>query len=277
MPPKTNAIKRRPYRNYKKRYYPKKNVMSVAAVTAIVKRELHLNTENKFASNTLLPTQIPAAIGINTTAGNIFPIMPSIFRGTEPDQRVGSKITPVSLIIKGYLTLDLNDLDHDYDRVCIRLIAGFAKRYPSSVDALAEIQDHPNNNWTNKLVKLGSSDQAFDGTLGALQAPVNRAVFTVKAQKFISMSRPRFYDAALVGSDGFRESVHSTRFFTLKIKCPKTIKFDVDGNAAYPNNFAPVLCAGYALMNGSNPGYPSEVSPKPVMISYTTRFVYEDA
>lgn len=266
----------------KRRFIPKKRkfvskAVTVATVRAIVKKEIHNNTENKYASVTVLPTQIPAYIGSNTSAGNIFPILPTILRGTNNDERVGAKITPRSLIIKGYVVLDLNDLSHDYDRVCVRLIAGFPKRFPKSSDALQELIDHPDQNWTNRIINTGAVDSPFDGTLQALQSPVNRSTFTVKAQKYLSLSRPRFYDAALVGSDGFRESVNTVKFFKMVIKCPKTINFDVEGNSGYPNNFSPVLCAGYTLMNGSSPGIPSATSPKPVQLSFTTRFQYEDA
>ena len=276
MPPPKKPFRKRRYFP-KKRYNGRKNAISAAAVTSIVKSELRKNIENKYASTTLLPTNIPAYIGSNTTAGNVFHILPTILRGTTPSERVGCKITPRSLIIKGYLTLDLNDTSHDYDRICVRLIAGFPKRFPRSFDALREIQDHPDGNWSNSIINLGNVDTAFDGTLQALQSPINRSRFTVKAQKFIHMSRPRFWDAALVGSDSFRESVNTTRFFKMQIKCPNTLVYDTEGNNAYPNNFAPLLLAGYTLMNGSSPGIPSAASPKPVTISYTTRFVYEDA
>lgn len=272
MPPKKFFRKKR-------KYVPRRPraKMNAAMVTSIVKQELRKNIENKYASVTLLPTQIPAYIGSNTNGGNVFQILPSILRGTPVDARIGAKITPRSLIIKGYLTLDLNDLDHDYDRLIVRLIVGFPKRFPKGADALQEIIDHPDSNWSNSIINLGDTDSAFDGTLRALQSPINRSVFTVKAQKFISLSRPRFYDAALVGSDSFRESVHSTRFFKLEIKCPPTLNYANEGNAPYPNNFSPLLCAGYALMNGASPGLPSATIPKPVQISYTSRFVYEDA
>lgn len=247
------------------------------AIQSYVKKQIHLNLENKYAAVTVLPTQIPAYIGSNANAGNIFTIMPSITRGTEPDQRVGAKITPRYLIIKGYLTLDMNDTTQDYDRICVRLIVGFSKRNPRSTDALQKILDSPDANWTNKIIKNGSIDSPFDGTLQALQSPVNRTVFTVKGQRFLTMSRPRFYDAPLVGSDSFRYSGNSTRFFTMKIKCPKTVHYDIEGNSGYPEDFSPVLMAGYSLLNGASPGLPSATIPKPVTISYTTRFSYEDA
>lgn len=91
----------------------------------------------------------------------------------------------------------------------------------------------------------------------------------------MKLSRPRFYDAPLVGNDAYRRSVNSVRFFTMKIKCPKTLLYTDLG--VQPTNFSPVLCAGYTLLNGASPPIPSATAPKPVTISFTSRFVYEDA
>ena len=241
-----------------------------------VKKEIHKNIENKFDSRTVNPVQIPAFIGDNNTAGNIFPIFPTIQQGVTSHNRTGNKITPKSMIIKGYITLDMTDNTADYDRICVRLVAGFAKRYPLAADMLSDIAGNPGNNWTNELIDYGDGGKVpFDGTLRALQSPINRECFTVKKQVFMKLSRPRFNNQLLSGSDTYRYSGNSTRFFTMKIACPKTIIYkDNDGQ---PNNFSPVLCAGYTLLNGANPGVPSALSFKPVTISFTTRLSYEDA
>jgi hypothetical protein len=261
--------------NRRNRGYKRTAYRPTRAIQNYVKQQIHKNIENKYDSLTLLPTQIPAFIGDNSTSANIFPIMPSIGRGTQPNSRVGNKLNPRSLIIKGYVTLDMADNTADYDRICIRLIAGFPKQFPLNAQAQQDIIDNPGANWTNELIDLGGSNGAFDGTLRALQSPVNREIFTVKKQVFMKLSRPRFYDAPLVGNDAYRYSGNSTRFFTMKIRTPKTLLYTDSGTNA--TNFAPVLCAGYTLLNGATPGTPSAVSPKPLTISFTSRFVYEDA
>ena len=153
--------------NRRAKGYKKTTFRPTKAVAAYVKKEIHKNIENKYDSLSLLPTQIPAFIGDNSTSGNIFPLMPSIGRGTASHARIGNKLNPKSLIIKGYVTLDMADNTADYDRICIRLIAGFSKRYPLNVDMQQDIIDHPGANWTNQLLDLGDVNGASNGTLRA--------------------------------------------------------------------------------------------------------------
>lgn len=146
----------------------------------MLKKEIHKNIENKYDSLTLPPTSIPAYLGYNDAAGNVFPIMPSIARGVASNSRVGNKLNPRSLVIKGYVTLDMTDNTADYDRICIRLIAGFAKEFPLNAQMQQDIAQNQGSNWTTELIDLGDTNGAFDGTLRALQSPVNREIFTVK-------------------------------------------------------------------------------------------------
>ena len=265
----------------RKRPYTRRPVKKVSykyrkALTKIVDRRIHQKMENKYAAVTLPATQIPAIIG-NFQVINILPIMPTIVRGTGPMNRIGTKISPRWMEIRGWLTLDMNDTDQDYDRVCVRLILGKPKKFPLYPEAATEVTSNPYSNWSSELINYGGGSAAFGGTLDSLQSPVNAGVFTVMAERRITLTRPRFYDAPLVGSDSFRYSGNSTRFFRIRVKCPKTIMYRTpEGNDPYPSNFNPVLCAGYSLLNGATPAAP-DVAPKPVSISYTTRFTFEDA
>lgn len=249
---------------------PSKNIQEY------VKKEIHKNLENKDIAKIQEPTQITAVIGTNQ-AENVFRFFPRISRGTDKHSRVGDKITPRFCQIKGYVTLDLNDTNQDYDRVAVRIICGFPKRYPLAGEALADIDVAPLDNWTNYLMNYGTVMESYDGTLRAVQAPVNRKEFTVKGQRTIFLSRPRFYDAPLVGNDAFRNSAKSVKFFSMKIKCPKTINYYDENDSTNSTTFEPLLLAGYSLLNGATPAAPGPAAPKPVTISFTTRLVYEDA
>lgn len=242
-----------------------------------VKKEIHKNIENKDIAKIQAPTQIPAVIGTSQSE-NVFRFFPRISRGTDKHSRIGDKISPRFCQIKGYVTLDLNDVsEQDYDRVAVRIIAGFPKRYPLAGEALDDIANEPLANWTNYLMNYGTVMESYDGTLRSVQAPVNRKEFTVKGQRTIFLSRPRFYDAPLVGNDSFRYSGNSVKFFSMKIKCPKTINYYDENDSTNSTTFEPVLLAGYSLLNGATPAAPGPAAPKPVTISFTTRLVYEDA
>lgn len=247
------------------------------AITSAVARQIHLNAENKYAAYIQRPTDIKPVIGDIQTV-NLLRVVPSVPKGTDVNQRVGNKITPRYMSIRGYVSLDMSGVDADYDKIMIRLILGFPKRYPLYPNAVQQITNAPGANWTNLLMDFGTGMSKFAGTLDSLQAPVNRGVFTVKAQKYIRLTRPRFYDAALVGSDAFRYSGNAVKFFSMKVRCPKTFNYEsVGNNDLYPTNFDPVLCAGYTLLNGATPPVPDATAPKPVTISFTTRLHYEDA
>ena len=247
------------------------------AITSAVSKQIHLNAENKYAAYIQRPTQIKPVIG-DIQAVNLFRVVPAIPKGTDVNERVGNKVTPRWLSIRGYVQLDMNGLDADYDRLQVRMILGFPKRYPLYPTAVQQITSAPGVNWTNILMDFGTGMSKFAGTLDSLQAPVNRGAFTVKAQKYIRLTRPRFYDAALVGSDSFRYSGNSVKFFHIKVKCPKTFVYEsVANNDLYPTNFDPVLCVGYTLLNGQTPPAPDQTAPAPLTVSFTSRLHYEDA
>lgn len=246
------------------------------AITTVVDRQIHRKMENKYTAFTQAPTTIPAVIG-DFQIANVLSIMPSIGRGAGVSQRVGNKISPRYMEIRGWLTLDLNDTNQDYDRVCVRMILGRPKKYPLYTQAASEVTGSPYANWSSELINYGATSARFSGTLEALQSPVNTGVFTVMAERRMTITRPRFYDAPLVGSDSFRYAGNSTRFFKIRVKTPQSFVYRTpEGNDPFPNNFMPVLLAGYTLLNGSTPAEP-DVAPKPVTISYTTRLTYEDA
>ena len=247
----------------------KKSIKRAVAV------EVAKGRENKYAARVVRPTTIPAAIAQNQTL-NVFPVLPEIAQGTgEYGARVGNKVTPKYMNIRGWCTLDMTDSDKDYDRVAMRIMVGFVKQYPIYYDASNAIVGSPLDNWSYRLLDGGAAPQAFTGTLDAYQAPVNRDVFTCKAQRRFTLMRPRIWDAPLTGDDFARSTAGSYKFFSIRVKCPSVLNY-AQGSDATPKNFAPVLLAGYTLLNGAVPGNPS-TSPKQVTISYTTRLSYEDA
>lgn len=245
------------------------------AIKRTIANEVAKGRENKYAARVVRPTTIPAAIAQNQTL-NVFPVMPEIAQGTgEYANRIGNKVTPKYMEIRGWCTLDMTDENKDYDRVAMRIMVGFVKQYPLYEDSTLAVSGSPLSNWSYRLLDGGAAPQAFTGTLDSYQAPVNRDVFTLKAQRRFTLMRPRIWDSIAATDDFARSSAGSYKFFHIKVKCPKVLNY-AQASDARPRNFAPVLLAGYSLLNGAVPGNPS-TSPKQVTISYTTRLSYEDA
>lgn len=247
------------------------------ALSTIVDKRIHRNIETKYAAQDQRPTTIPAVIG-DIQALNLMRVIPPIALGVNSNARVGRKIAPRWLEIKGWVQHDMAAVEADYDRVCVRLAVVTPKQYPLHPDAVQQISSAPGVNWTNQLMDYGNVVSEFNGTLSALQAPFNKGVVRVHGQRYLTLTRPRFYDAALVGSDSFRYSGNSVRFFKMRIRCPKNLIYrSITGNDLYPMNFDPTFVCGYTLLNGATPGSPGPTAPKQVTVSYTARFRYEDA
>lgn len=275
MARKGRTTYRRARRNFTRVPAKKVSFAYKKAIKRTIATEVAKGRENKYAARVVRPTTIPAAIAQNQTL-NVFPIMPEISQGTgEYGNRIGNKVTPKYMNIRGWCTLDMTDANKDYDRVAMRIMVGFVKQYPLFEDATLAVSGSPLNNWSYRLLDAGSAPAAFTGTLDSYQAPVNRDVFTCKAQRRFTLMRPRIWDAPLTGDDFARSTAGSYKFFSIKVKCPKVLNY-AQASDARPRNFAPVLLAGYTLLNGQSPGNPT-TSPKQVTISYTTRLSYEDA
>ncbi len=244
------------------------------AITSAVKRVVAQGRENKYAAWVQRPTNIPAAIGKNQVV-NVQRVMPYISQGIgEYANRVGNKINPKFMEIRGWCTLDMTDENKDYDRVAVRFMLGFPKQYPLFTDAEQAVTATPLDNWTYRLLDV-AGPTSFDGTLTSFQAPINRDVFTCKAERKFTLMRPRIWDQIFTGDDFARSTAGSYKFFKIRVKCPPVLNF-AQASDIEPRNFAPTLLAGYTLLNGAAPGDPF-TSPKQVTISYTTRLSYEDA
>jgi len=268
-------VPRRRRRNFTRVPTKKVSFAYKKSIKRAIAVEVAKGRENKYAARVVRPTTIPAAIAQNQTL-NVFPVMPEISQGTgEYGNRIGNKVSPKYMNIRGWCTLDMTDSNKDYDRVAMRIMVGFVKQYPLFEDAEAAVTGSPLNNWSYRLLDGGAAPSAFTGTLDAYQAPVNRDVFTCKAQRRFTLMRPRIWDAPLTGDDFARSTAGSYKFFSIRVKCPKVLNY-AQASDARPRNFAPVLLAGYTLLNGAVPGNPI-TSPKQVTISYTTRLSYEDA
>ena len=284
MPYGRRAYRRKNYfggnrRNYRRNFtrVPSKKIPFTQrkALSRAVAIEVAKGRENKYAAWVQRPTNIPAIIGL-TQIVNVMRVIPNIPQGLgEYAQRVGNQITPKSLIIQGWCTLDMTNEDRDYDRVAVKIFCGFPKQFPLYDNATAAISASPLANWSYSIMDTGVGPGPYDGTLNAFQAPVNRDIFTVKSQRSFTLMRPRIYDAITATTDFARSTSGSFKFFKMKIAVPHSMRYGV-GTDQQPSNFAPMVMAGYTLLNGATPAPPA-TGPQQVTISYTARLSYEDA
>lgn len=192
---------------------------------------------------------------IISSASECYPILPQVGEGTDGHQRIGDRIRPKYLIVKGKL---------QYDR-SVDGAGGAAGTYlpPSTVRVMILTQknikvsskvstdvdvDHllKDNIGTDIARPYGSVSPTYVPDFDNL-APINKDLFTVHMDRKFRMKgmlHNQLGNSQTITLDGTQNTI----IFTKKIRCPKTLYFD-DGNADYANNFAPFVCMGAVVDN----------------------------
>jgi len=228
-----------------------------AAVTKIVKTQIARQTENK-------------VVGYNVENGtvhngpisdaDVVPVLGSIIEGTGSLQRIGDRVKPKRLTVRGVI-----GLNPDYNPnnkpmiVTVYILACKDKKTNALVTAGAGLADllKPNINGTEQV--------PFDGTTIRQTYPVNTEKFRVYYQK-------KFRIAPGSLGAGTREYDFIRWGYTFKqSKMPASLTFD-EGTGDDANNFAPFLVMGWSYTDGSAP----DVQPR--LISHcSSELTFEDA
>lgn len=238
-----------------------------------ISKEISRRQENKFAAWESRPLNVCAGIGPSVTTGNNFlQILPPIPQGVSGIARIGNKINPKYCSIAGFVSLDNTNQNGDYDRIAVRIMCLTPKDYPTFPQALQNITDLPNDNWSWRLLDTGVGAEPFSGSVNDWQMPVNRRTVTLHAERKFVLTRPR-----LLGTGQgtvSRNGMDGVKFFKMKVPLPKTLVYGI-GTFDYPSNAGPVFVIGYSLINGALP----PVAPNNAFLtcSFTTRLSYEDA
>lgn len=208
-----------------------------AAVTQVVKRQIARNQENKTIGNNVeLDVLHNSAIG----AADCQPIVPLIAMGTESYNRIGDRLKPKSLVVKGLVSLTPDSaIQKDiYVRICILS----QKNVKTGAAVLAGAVD------TTHLLKPNSPaipNQAYTGDIPRINYPLNTDLFRVYMDKTVKLT----FSASTGVESMHRQSQRwSYRFKSL----PAALTYD-DGNGDWANNFAPFLAIGYAFSDGTSP------------------------
>lgn len=238
------------------------------AFKTAVSKAISSRVETKWAVNIHQPRQIPVFIGQNQ-AQNVLSIIPRIPQGVRSDERIGRKIHPKSLVVKGFVSMDMSQTNaDDYDRLGIRIYVLRAKQYGNVADAQLDIMTQTNN-WTTEMMTDGALVAPWIGARTDWNLRPNPGVVNVLATRSFFLTRPR-----MLSNAGGRYSGNSIKFFKIKVPCPKGFTYE-DTQANLPLGFAPMICVGGVLLNGT---VPSTVSPVLAMyLSTTSTLYYEDA
>lgn len=190
-----------------------------------------------------------------TTADWLYPL-PSLTQGTLENQRVGDSVRPKALIVKVHVAF--NSQIGGFKTIKCRIHVVKHKKFTSQPTLLANMPSE-----SAQLLSVGDGSlTSYDGTIENGQYQLNTDVWTsVKTLNF-TLSKDA---SAPTQPAPFRE-------FTIRIPCPKVLKYE--SGSIYPENFCPALALGACYVDGTGPA----IAPTtPIMMFAQSYFTYTDA
>jgi len=210
-------------------------------VRAAVRRIVTRKAETKHASTTL-----ENLTGHNSaiSSADAVCIVPTISQGTDDFNRVGDRISPVAMFVKGRLGLTYN---------------AQANNRPISVRVMIVSQRTVRDrtflsSWTPNLLlsandaTAGLLDVPYDGTARNAMYPVNKNMFQVHYKRDFLMN-PSQGNSEGIGLESENRTLIK---WAAKIRVPKTLVY-YNTDATFPQNFAPFLLIGYCYADGTAP------------------------
>lgn len=212
---------------------------------SLVHRIVNRGVEVKHVGQNVVDARFNSTI---SAATECYRIVPDVTEGVAGHQRIGDKIRPKYLVVKGKLMYDVGIAGTEIPPSTCRLMIVSQKDIKASqqITSLADV---------NHLLKdnIGTDvARAYAGTNFDNLAPINKELFTVHMDKKVKM-RAQFERALGTPTDpilGY--ATQRAYYFTAKIKCPAALTFD-DTNGNTPNNFAPFFCMGSVTDDNSGP------------------------
>lgn len=220
---------------------------SVGRLSKLVRRIVNRGVEVKHVGQNVVNAAFNSSI---SAAAECYPILPAVTEGTDGHQRIGDRIRPKYLIVKGHLQYDAGAQGNFIPPSTVRVMILTQKNIKLSSDVSSRVD-------TDHLLKdnIGTdAARAYTGSMFDNLAPINKDLFTVHMDRKFKMLA-QLYTGLGNSSDTNTKTLSGTQrtyTFTKKIRCPKTLFFD-DGNGSVPNNFAPFVCMGAVCDDNAGP------------------------
>jgi len=261
---KSYAGKRAPY----KKRATKSNAKGKQLVTKNqLYRAIRRNVETKRHS------VVSGVVAYNSSiivAGDFTRVLPLITSGVGQNQRIGAKIKPLSLTIRGHIAYNTN-INSNIDQAA-RMIVG---RMFIVSQKSARCYDVPLSNF--KLLDTGNGGSEFIGVASQTYYPLNTDEFVFHAHKKFVCQKP-FGATNLVSPTAANSitSFNSSMFrpFLIKLtqkQLPAILQYD--DSTSNPINFAPYIALGYADVFGAA----ADSLTQQLTMNYTATLEYEDA
>lgn len=237
MPPKGSRKTKTP-----KTKAPKKDAKVPLAVKNYVKKQNAKDEETKMASTEYSLSSFNSSI---SSSPDVIECLPNVSQGVAQNQRVGNKIKPVRLVIRGYI-IYLTDQRTDARLIGARLLCYQDK----------QIRCYTNTQLNYNLLNLGGTSNNYTGTAMNFITPHNNDNFKFYSDKKFKILKPfGLSNLAVPGSTVSLTEVNNTLMhpfiITLTEKdLPASLQYDVAESTVHPVNFAPKISLGYSdLLN----------------------------
>lgn len=234
----------------------------------MVRQILNRNEETKIASTTLGFTGFNSSI---TSVGDALTVLPQVLQGVSQAGRIGSAITPLKLVIRGYVV-------YRSDTYQPAVMLG-GRLFCWSDKTVSNYTVATTGGLTLNLLDGGGTSQTFDGTVYRYELPHNNDQYKFyHDKKFRVMKNFGYTNTLATTSTNAMTSIEPSMYhpFTITIpasKMPKQLKYDATLSANYPVNFAPYLSIGYCDLLSYGP----DVTPTQLGMTFTSTLYYKDA
>jgi len=209
-------------------------------MTQVAKKVIHRLAEDKITG-----APVEADVLHNSAIGSADcePVIMQVAQGTDSSMRVGDRITPRSLRVRGVLALNPGVEPGDDTTIYARVMILQQKDIKSGAEILSGGVD------SGALLRAGyggsGNEIQFTGTTQQLNMPVNTNLFRVYYDK-------QFKFCAQSGTEANPYQAIKWQYTFTKKMLPSSFHFD-EGNGNWPNNFAPFVAIGYAYADGTAP------------------------
>lgn len=209
-----------------------KAATSVTTVAKVVKAVMNRQLEHKQKS-WVIETDVSHYPDIS--GNQILPLVGPLTQGTDGNQRVGMRVKPLSIVVKGHVGYDpavggcesIRPVLYFLNSRQLKTNAGITANHVGISAQLLEDCD--------------GSNLRFDGSLSVAQYPVNTDDYSIIRVLRLSITKDN-----TTSSDG-----KSYFDYSVKLNAPAHLIFDEGSN--YPTNYAPFLAIGWYKTDGGAP------------------------
>lgn len=206
------------------------------------------------------------------SAGDAMRIIPFMDVGSGDYNRIGDQCRLQKLTLKGIINLTPQTAVNTYDtrKLAVRIMIVTPKSFPNTDQALANA-----TTWMGYLLKKGSIQTGFNGSVHDLYAPVNTDAITCHYNKVFFLQQSAIFQSTASGvSEVNLEGV--TKFWSKTFRFNnKLLKFDPNiALGQTPANYGPVLVLGYAF---TDPSASPDTLTSRVRFHFSSNMTYEDA